>query len=77
LCGCQWNAQPRPHKPGVHQAAVLDVKCQSYLQVLFSDWCEHAGRDAGAEAGLATAFDAETVAVVVRDALAGQGVRAT
>jgi len=53
------------------------VKCQSYLQVLFSDWCEHAGRDAGAEAGLATAFDAETVAVVVRDALAGQGVRAT
>ena len=43
-------------------------------QVLYGDWCEHAGREAAAEAGLATAFDAETVEVVVRDALAVQGM---
>ena len=46
-----------------------------YLQVLFGDWVEHAGRKAGAEAGLADAFDAATVETVVRDALAAHGVR--
>ncbi len=45
------------------------------LQVLFGDWCEHAGRRADADARLRDAFDAATVQAVVSDALLEQGVK--
>ena len=45
------------------------------MQVLFADWCEHAGRQPGAEAHLKDAFDAATVQAVVGDALLEHGLK--